>query len=243
MSGYSRDFAEEYNVNFQVWGGAEIWPLIAERLPDRMKSETTWLDVGCASGQFLRYLSDQGVGSITGIDNSARLLAYAAENTDGVTLVEADMRTYETDQRFDVVSCIGGTLNHLESSRELVPMLERLCGWLKPGGHLLLDINTEVGYIDNHGRMEALHHDDRVTVLEISYDEARRKGILEITGFAKCADSELYRRFDAEHLLLAVEPESFDAKLAEQELAFDCIDAHTFESPDEESARLLYICS
>ena len=80
------------------------------------------LDLGCGTGHFSRWLSDEGLAAV-GLDLSAAMLAEA-QALDGVPLVQSDARRLPfADGAFDVTAFIT-TLEFLERPEE--PLVEAL---------------------------------------------------------------------------------------------------------------------
>ncbi|GAA4400127.1 hypothetical protein GCM10023187_12960 [Nibrella viscosa] len=110
-----------------------------------LKPGLSVLDVGCGSGAITRSIAEKAgpSGRVLGIDPSESLLAQAHRNAAGIpqlTFQQADIYTFETAERFDLVTC-ARTLQWLARPQDaLVRMKQRL----KPGGHLaILDYNHE----------------------------------------------------------------------------------------------------
>ena len=105
------------------------------------------LELGCGTGRVLLPLARAG-HTVTGIDRSPRMIEYCrtklqAESTDTqrrVTLVEADMTSFDLDERFDMIFCAFNTFHHLRTSSQQVACLERCRAHLARGGHLALDL-------------------------------------------------------------------------------------------------------
>lgn len=101
------------------------------------------LDLGCGAGPVLAELRRQEV-SVTGIDCSADMLAFARERlralglNDG-GLIQGDCRgTGLAAGRFDVVVCLG-VISYVEDYAPILAEIHRL---LKPGGSVLLSFRN-----------------------------------------------------------------------------------------------------
>jgi SAM-dependent methyltransferase len=106
--------------------------LIADRRPD---FAGRCLDIGCASGNFLKAMAERWPDAeYCGFDVSAELLELAREAVPGATFLEADAQTFEPDAPFDVIVA-AGVLSIFE---DFAPVLDRWLSWLAPGGHLLV---------------------------------------------------------------------------------------------------------
>ncbi len=103
------------------------------------------LDVGCGTGAITRGMAELAgpSGTVTGVDPGESLVAQAREKygeVPGLEFFVADVYTYAPAVAFDVVAS-ARTLQWLANPYEA---LQRMAGWLKPGGILsVLDYNHE----------------------------------------------------------------------------------------------------
>jgi len=107
------------------------------------------LELGCGTGAILAGLAP-GL-RVTGIDRSPEMLAAAARNAVGASLVEADITTFSLGTRFDVVICMFDTLNHLPTFDSWRKLFGQVHAHLAEGGLLVFDVNTV-------GRLRRLSH-------------------------------------------------------------------------------------
>jgi SAM-dependent methyltransferase len=79
------------------------------------------LELGCGTGKLAIPLAEAGF-SVTGLDNSPALLAFAAGRSDKVRWVEGDMRRFALDERYalkdraEYASPHGPATSHLHRS-------------------------------------------------------------------------------------------------------------------------------
>lgn len=82
---------------------------------------------------------------VTGLDSSFAALQVArqkaARRKVRVRWISGDMRTFAPDQRFDLVTSVFNSVNHLLSERDLKAMFSVVSRALVPGGHFLFDLN------------------------------------------------------------------------------------------------------
>ncbi len=103
------------------------------------------LDVGCGSGAITRSIAEKTGpnGRVLGIDPSENLIAQAkqnAGNTLGLAFQQADVYSFDTTERFDLITC-ARTLQWLARPEAALLNMKR---FVKPGGHLaILDFNHE----------------------------------------------------------------------------------------------------
>ena len=104
-----------------------------ELLPLIPSGARTALDVGCGEGSCPRALAARGL-AVTAIDCDEPSLELArAQDTTGITYLNADFMTADLPGDYDVVTALA-VLHHLP----LEPALERINSVLAPGGTLLV---------------------------------------------------------------------------------------------------------
>ena len=105
------------------------------------------LELGCGTGRVLLPLARVG-HHLTGLDLAAPMLEHCRANLqaespevrDRVTLLEADMTSFDLDRRFRQIYCAFGTFHHLRTVEQQLACLERCCHHLLPRGTLILDL-------------------------------------------------------------------------------------------------------
>lgn len=101
------------------------------------------LDVGCGSGAITRSIAEKvgPTGYVLGVDPSPHLIEQAGNsNAPQLAFEQANIYTFATDQRFDLVTC-ARTLQWLAHPKEALVNMKR---FLKPNGYLaVLDFNHE----------------------------------------------------------------------------------------------------
>ncbi len=95
------------------------------------------LDVGCGTGEHLRYL--QAFFRVEGVDASEDMLMVAREKLPDVPLHRGDMRTFNLEAGFDVVVCLFGSIGYVENWDGLCRAIENMGRHLLPGGVLLIE--------------------------------------------------------------------------------------------------------
>jgi SAM-dependent methyltransferase len=80
---------------------------------------------------------------VTGLDLSPDMLQLAAAKLPGVRLIEADMRAFDLEERFDVALCLFDSINHLLHFAEWKAVFARAHDHLNDGGIFIFDINTQ----------------------------------------------------------------------------------------------------
>ena len=91
------------------------------------------LDLGCGFGWHCRYASDHGAAAVIGVDLSEKMLEKARADThdESIHYVRAAMEDVDFPPASFEVVLSSLALHYVE---ELEPLVERIYGWLSPGG-------------------------------------------------------------------------------------------------------------
>lgn len=98
---------------------------------------TTWLDLACGTGRHLEFLRRRH--PVVGLDGSRNMLRVARRRLPGVELIAGDMRTFQLNRRFDVVSCLFGAIGHLETIKDVRTAFANFARHLNPDGVALVE--------------------------------------------------------------------------------------------------------
>ena len=116
----------------------------ARWLADRVPPAGRVLDLGCGPGLYTQRFARFGL-RVTGVDFSTSSLAYAAQQAAAEGLAidyqQADYLTWESDQRYDLITMIMCDFCVLSPERRQ-RLLQRVAGWLVPGGVFAFDAYT-----------------------------------------------------------------------------------------------------
>jgi SAM-dependent methyltransferase len=165
------------------------------------------LEAACGTGRLLVPLARAGL-PVTGLDVSPAMLAIAAEQAkkngveDLVRLVNADMRDFRLDERFELAFIALNSFCHLASGEDQVTALACLRNHLNDEGLLIIDLfNPDYSYLaDAAGQV--IHDYTRVdpttghTIVKFTstrHDPSRQ--LLDVTFFYDelLADGQLKR--------------------------------------------------
>ncbi len=100
------------------------------------------MDLGCGTGILCRILQDAGV-TAAGMDFSAGMIEIARGENPEIPFDVADMITYRPARHFDLVTCTGDALNHIEDLADIGKIFENVYAYTNPGGHFVFDILNE----------------------------------------------------------------------------------------------------
>lgn len=137
---------------YRAAGFAEYSQSLGPRLID-IAFEMEWtgrslLDLGCGTGDAAAWFAERGFRAV-GVEQSTAMLRQAtplAENSmHDVQFVHSDIRTYKPDIRFEMVTCMGGTLNYLPTLRDLESTFRVASEALEPDKLFIFDVRTIYG--------------------------------------------------------------------------------------------------
>jgi len=111
----------------------ELHTLIHARCPDAR----SLLDVACGTGAHLQHLQTRY--QVAGIDAAPAMLDVARQRLPGVSLTEADMRSFDLGRTFDAVTCLFSAIGYMRTTDELDEAVATLARHLSPGGVLVVD--------------------------------------------------------------------------------------------------------
>jgi SAM-dependent methyltransferase len=105
------------------------------------------LELGCGTGRVLVPPARSGI-EITGLDLSAEMLARCRAKLEAeppevrgrVTLVEADMTSFDLGRRYAAITCPFGGFQQLRTVEQQLACLDRCRAHLLPRGRLVLDL-------------------------------------------------------------------------------------------------------
>jgi SAM-dependent methyltransferase len=190
-SHYGAREAETYDVEY-AWkrDDVEFWKGMARDFG----AGGPLLELGCGTLRVLLPLAREG-HTLVGLDGSPHMLARArqklaketAEVRNRVTLVEADFRTFQLDQKFAFIYLPFNTILGLTTTADQLALFDRVRAHLKRGGLFAFDLFTpDPGRLTNEPRwVQEVDETDLETGFRFQRDFVReidpRHQILNIT--------------------------------------------------------------
>lgn len=136
--------ADDYWRSFGPEFSDLIYPRIRRVLRKHGIRPRTLLDLGCGTGSFAIRMAAAGL-KVMGLDSSdsaLRLARQKAKRTGlSIRFVKGDMRSFSLSRKFDVVTAIFNTVNHLLSRRDLWAMFRSASQALHEDGFFIFDVN------------------------------------------------------------------------------------------------------
>lgn len=97
------------------------------------------LDVACGTGLHLEAFAER-VDDVVGLDSAAAMIAIAKERLgDDVAVRHGDMRSFDLERSFDVVTCLFSAIGHVRDADDLHNAVARMAAHVAPGGVLLVE--------------------------------------------------------------------------------------------------------
>lgn len=139
MCGHERTFAKYYDqiyLNMNDYKNeSEIVQDIIRRF--KRKPSKTLLDVGCGTGEHLKYLSRHF--NCTGLDISREMIRTAKAKVPNAQFEIANMIDFELQDKFDVIVCLFSSIGYVQSFRNLVRTLRNFHNHLTNEGLALVE--------------------------------------------------------------------------------------------------------
>lgn len=125
---------------------SEIFPLEPQKIEFIKsycsKTKANILDIGCATGDLALELSKQG-GSVVGIDLNEKMIDIANQKKQqsmNIKFEVLNMLDIDKNERFDCVVCLGNTLPHLPSWKDIDSLFPKVHAVLNEQGTFIFQI-------------------------------------------------------------------------------------------------------
>ena len=132
--GQSARIYDALNRHKDYAGASAALTTIVDRLAPRA---STLLDVGCGTGLHLSHL--RGRFAVEGLDVSPQMLDVARARCPGVQFHEGSLVEFDLGRRFDVVTCLFGSIAYARDEAGLRRAALRLTEHLLPGGLTIVE--------------------------------------------------------------------------------------------------------
>ncbi len=212
-----RESARVYDALCRQKDYAAACASLIETIERHLPNARTLLDVACGTGMHLSHL--QRRFEVEGLDASGDMLAVARARCPDVPLHEGSFVEFDRQRRFDVVTCLFGSLAYARDVPTLGRAVACLAHHLQPGGLLVVEpyvtperfITGRLVFDSADGtdlaaaRMYVTARDGNVAVLESTYLVADASGIgsfRERQELGLFTDEEYRRTFEGARLQL-----------------------------------------
>jgi ubiquinone/menaquinone biosynthesis C-methylase UbiE len=137
VTGMYEEIAPYYDAIYAWKDYGKETELLLDRLERHAPHAKTLLDVACGTGRHLELLA--GEFEIEGVDASSSMLAVARQRLGDVPLHKGDMRDFDLGRRFDVVTCLFGSIALLKSLDEARAAVRNFVAHTDPGGAVVIE--------------------------------------------------------------------------------------------------------
>jgi len=147
-----------------------------------------YLDLACGTGPHLLHMQEYGF-SLTGLDNSARMLELAAVKVPSAEFLLCDLAAFDHNEHFDLITCFLYSIHYSHPVSAFQQTLKRAWQALKPGGVFIFNsvdaagatqthtVNTELQDGDTRLRFESgWHYQGQGDVLDLRLAITRTSG-------------------------------------------------------------------
>jgi len=193
---------------YQAAGFAEysknLGPQIINLAFDLDWSGRSLLDLGCGTGDAAIWFSGRGI-RVTGVDNSLPMLrkGMAAVENKGleVRFLQGDIRTYSSEIGYDMVVCLGSSVNYAPTLRDLESIFRMAHHALEPQKLFIFDLRTIQGLAaDGSGdRVVSDNPEDHMVISRNSFNYETLTLTAQYTIYR--AAGVAWERADETHLL------------------------------------------
>jgi ubiquinone/menaquinone biosynthesis C-methylase UbiE len=150
--------------------------------------DLTVLEVGCGNGESAEYFASKFKISIDAIDFAEKMVTVAIERLKlrkdllgKVSFQVADIREFNTDLKYDLIYCQRSLIN-LDSWPEQQHAIEKILGWLTPGGRFVMCENSLDGLNQINSYRNALDMEDILPPWHNQYLEEAEVAKVNIAG-------------------------------------------------------------
>lgn len=100
------------------------------------------MDLACGTGVLCRILQQQGI-TAGGMDLSTGMIDIAKAANPGIPFTVADMTVFCPKEQFDLVTCTGDAINHIENLSDVAKIFRNVYAYTAPGGWFVFDLLNE----------------------------------------------------------------------------------------------------
>jgi ubiquinone/menaquinone biosynthesis C-methylase UbiE len=134
-------YARTYDDSVPDWPGEIDF---YREMAARVKSNGgTVLEIACGTGRVAIRLAQDGV-NVVGLDLSSEMIEMARQKSvelENMRWIEGDMRSFELDEAFELVTIPGHAFQNLNTPQDQVACLECIKRHLNPGGTLVVHLD------------------------------------------------------------------------------------------------------
>lgn len=244
MNSYS-NMAQVYDKLMHRDINYEEWADYIENLFDRYDINPQLVcDLACGTGNMTIPLARRGY-DMTGVDISEEMLNIARDKSEGLDILFLNQNITDLDLygTMGAFICMIDGLNYILPPKSLLKLFVRIktC-FIDDGGLFIFDISTEYKLKNVIGSNTFIHCGKEIFYSwQNRYFEKKRLSDMFLTFFVK--DGRGYSRFEERHLQRAHGGKELIWLLKEAGFkTVDTYDALTFNKPQNDSERIVFVC-
>lgn len=239
---------DDYALVYDQTGQIQFSVLTANYLPDLLRAHPLagrrLLDLACGTGTFAVMQAEAG-WQATGLDQSKPMLAVARRKalmaSQRVAWLQGDLRSFQVDTPFDLVTCWYDSINYLLDPNDVAACFRAVFDALAPGGLFCFDCATAYFLRHYWCGVEVLEGERYVQVMQSAYETDTDCSTLILTGFAERTPGR-WRKFREVHVERGYSREFWADTLRASGFELEgCYDCFTLQAPNERSLRLCWV--
>ncbi|WP_300707153.1 class I SAM-dependent methyltransferase [uncultured Brachyspira sp.] len=202
-------FAYFYNKYWTINAPLYLEKALDILLLEKLEEKAHILDVCCGTGNVAGLLSERGY-NMTGLDGSKLMLDYAKENAPAVEFVQADARDFNLGRKFQAITCLFDSINHLLSKDDVLLVFKNIYEHLEENGIFVFDTNSLSSSEDVDLSDFSAVEEQEVFISQGSYNSIEKLTTYFLTAFVKennkweRYDNKIYERYYEEELLISI---------------------------------------
>jgi SAM-dependent methyltransferase len=193
---------------YQAAGFAEYSAQLAPRLLN-LAFNLEWigrslLDLACGTGDACLWFAGRSF-RVTGVDSSAAMLdvgtATATDRGFNVDFRQGDMRAFDSGNHYEMITCLGGSLNYVPALRDLEQVFRQAHAALMPGKLFIFDVYTIQGLARRHDSDRVVF--DKGDIYIVTREAFNYESLLLTRHFTilRCVDNATWQRAEELHTL------------------------------------------
>lgn len=202
-------FAYFYNKYWTINAPLYLEKALDILLLEKLEENVHILDVCCGTGNVAGLLSAKGY-HMTGLDGSKLMLDYAKENAQAVEFIQADARNFNLGRKFQAITCLFDSINHLLSKDDVLKVFKNIYEHLEENGIFVFDANSLSSSSDVDLSDFSAVEEKEVFISQGSYNSIEKLITYSLTAFIKednkweRYDNKIYERYYEEELLISL---------------------------------------
>ncbi len=202
-------FAYFYNKYWTINAPLYLEKALDILLLEKLEEKAHILDVCCGTGNVAGLLSERGY-NMTGLDGSKLMLDYAKENAPAVEFVQADARDFNLGRKFQAITCLFDSINHLLSKDDVLLVFKNIYEHLEENGIFVFDTNSLSSSEDVDLSDFSAVEEQEVFISQGSYNSIEKLITYFLTAFVKennkweRYDNKIYERYYEGELLISI---------------------------------------